>query len=135
MAEASPGARARPLSPHLQVWRWHVTLAASILHRFTGMALYVGLLMLAGWALALASGAAVYGGYMGLLASIPGKIILFGMTVALFFHLANGLRHLAWDVGKGFAPRTADATAWAALVFGLVAAAAVWIVAPMSGGL
>ncbi len=135
MAEASPGARARPLSPHLQVWRWHVTLAASILHRFTGMALYVGLLMLAGWALALASGAAAYDRYMGLLASIPGKIVLFCMTVALFFHLANGLRHLAWDVGKGFAPRTADVTAWAALVFGLVAAVVVWIVAPMSGGL
>jgi len=134
MAEASPSARARPRSPYL-VWRWHVTMTASILHRLTGVALYLGLLMLAGWALALASGPAAYGEYMGLLASIPGKSVLFGITVALFFHLANRLRHLAWDVGKGFAPRTADVTAWAALVFGLVAAVAVWIVAAMSGGL
>lgn len=133
MIEASPGERARPQSPHLQVWRWHITLAASILHRLTGIGLYVGLLVLAGWALALASGPEAYGAYMGLLGSILGRVVLFGMTVCLFFHLANGLRHLAWDAGKGFAPRTADATAWAALAFGVVAAAAVWIVAAMTG--
>ena len=135
MAEASPGARARPLSPHLQVWRWHITLAASILNRGTGMACYVGMLILAGWALALASGPAAYGGYMGLLGSIPGKVVLFALTVALFFHLAAGLRHLVWDVGKGFLPRTADATAWAALAFSVVASVTVWIVAALSGAL
>lgn len=133
MIEASPGGRARPLSPHLQVWRWHVTLAASILHRLTGLGLYAGLLVLAGWALALASGPGAYGAYMGLLGSILGRVVLFGLTVCLFFHLANGLRHLAWDAGKGFEPRTADATAWAALAFGVVAAVAVWIVAAMPG--
>ena len=61
--------------------------------------------------------------------------MLFGLTVCVFFHMANGVRHLAWDAGKGFAPRTADATAWAALAFGVVAAAAVWIVAAMDGAL
>ncbi|MBA3811984.1 MAG: succinate dehydrogenase, cytochrome b556 subunit [Caulobacteraceae bacterium] len=135
MIEASPGGRARPLSPHLQVWRWHVTLAASILHRLTGLGLYAGLLILTGWALALASGPGAYGAYMGLLGSILGRVVLFGLTVCLFFHLANGLRHLAWDAGKGFTPRTADATAWAALAFGVVAAAAVWIIAATSGAL
>jgi succinate dehydrogenase / fumarate reductase, cytochrome b subunit len=135
MAEASPGARTRPLSPHLQVWRWHVTMAASILHRATGVVLFGGALILAGWALALASGAGAYGAYMDVLASIPGRIVLFGVTVSVFFHMANGIRHLFWDMGKGFEPRTADTTAWIALVFGLVAALAVWIAAAMGGGL
>ena len=129
----TPGARARPLSPHLQVWRWHVTLAASILHRLTGMGLYVGLLILAGWALALASGPEAYNAYAGLLGSTLGKVVLFGLTVCVFFHMANGVRHLAWDVGKGFALRTANATAWAALAFGIVAAVGVWVVAAMEG--
>ncbi|MEO8926636.1 MAG: succinate dehydrogenase, cytochrome b556 subunit [Caulobacteraceae bacterium] len=133
MAEVSPGARARPLSPHLQVWRWHATMAASILHRVTGVALYGGALVLAGWALALASGPGAYGQYVGLLASIPGKIVLFAVTVSVFFHMANGVRHLFWDAGKGFDLRTADLTAWIAFAFGLVAALAVWAIAALHG--
>ena len=135
MAEASPRARARPLSPHVTIWRWHVTMAASILHRASGVALYGGALILAGWALALASGPGAYGDYMGLLGSVPGKIALFGLTVAIFFHLANGVRHLAWDMGKGFALRTADATAWLAMIFAVLAAAGVWGLAGMMGAL
>jgi len=134
MAEVSPGARARPLSPHVQVWRWHVTMAASILHRATGVALYGGALILAGWALALASGPGAYGAYMSILASILGRIVLFGVTVSLFFHMANGIRHLFWDAGKGFTPRTADRTAWLALAFGFAAAIAVWAAPLMFGG-
>jgi succinate dehydrogenase / fumarate reductase, cytochrome b subunit len=135
MAEVSPTARARPLSPHLQIWRWHVTMAASILHRATGVALYGAALILAGWTLALASGPAAYGAYMGLLGSLLGTIVLFGITVSLFFHLANGVRHLVWDAGGGFEPRTADRTAWFALAFGLVAALVVWATPLMSGSL
>ena len=135
MAEAAPGVRERPLSPHLQVWRWHVTLVASILHRATGVALYAGAVILAGWALALASGRDAYEGYAGVLGSIPGKIILFGITASFLFHLANGVRHLFWDAGKGFAPRTADATAVIALVFGLAGAMAVWLAAAATGAL
>jgi len=140
MAEVSPAAqeanqRVRPLSPHLQVWRWHVTMTASILHRATGVALYGGALILAGWALALVSGPDAYGDYMGALASIPGRVVLFGVTVSVFFHLANGVRHLFWDCGKGFDLRTADLTAWIALAFGFVAAVAVWAAAALSGAL
>lgn len=133
MAEASPSARTRPLSPFL-IWRWHVTMAASILHRATGVALYGGALILVGWALALASGPGGYVGYMSLLASIPGRIVLFGVTVSVFFHMANGIRHLFWDAGKGFTLRTADRTAWIALTLGLVAAIAVWAMPLMFGG-
>jgi succinate dehydrogenase / fumarate reductase cytochrome b subunit len=114
------------MSPHLQIWRWHVTMAASIATRASGVALYVGLLIVAGWALALALGASAYAGYMSVLASPIGLLVLFGITVSIFYHLAAGLRHLAFDSGKGFLPATANATAWAAFAFGIVAAVAVF---------
>lgn len=134
MAEASPGVRPRPLSPFM-IWRWHVTMAASILHRAAGVALYVGALILAGWAFALASGPDAYAAYKGLLGSIPGKVVLFGITVAVFFHLANGVRHLAWDLGQGFQPKTANATAVIAYAFAIAAAALVWAAAFAMGAL
>lgn len=134
MVEASPDApRAHPLSPHLQIWRWHVTMAASILHRATGVALFGGAILFAGWAVALASGAGAFHAYRDALAWPPMRLVLFAITVSLFFHMANGVRHLFWDFGKGFAKRTADATAWIAFAFALVASAAVWAFALMSG--
>jgi succinate dehydrogenase / fumarate reductase cytochrome b subunit len=135
MTEASPGLRERPLSPHLQVWRWHVTMLTSILHRATGVGLYVGALILAGWAIALATGPDAYMTYMGLLASPLGRLVMFGLTVAIFFHLANGIRHLVWDAGEGFEIKTADASGWAVIVFGVVAAVVTWIVAFFVGAL
>ncbi len=135
MADATPGLRARPLSPHVQVWRWHVTMAASILTRATGSALYGGALLLMGWALALASGPAAYDNYVGLLGSIPGKIVLFGLTLSAFYHLFAGLRHLVWDSGKGFTPAVASRSAWAAIGGAVVASVAVWVVAGLMGKL
>jgi succinate dehydrogenase / fumarate reductase cytochrome b subunit len=134
MVDASPGTRPRPLSPHLLHWRWHVTMAASILNRATGVALYAGWLVFAGWALALASGEDAYEAYAGVLVSIPGQIVLFGVAFSLFFHLAAGLRHLFWDFGKGFTPRNADGTAIGAFVFGLIAAIVLFVVAHLGGG-
>lgn len=128
------GPQDRPMSPHLQVWRWHVTMAGSILHRATGVALYVGLLVLAGWVLALAGGADSYGAYMGLLGSPLGLLVLFGLTVAFLYHLANGVRHLFWDTGHGFEPKTADMTGWAVIVFALVASVLIWIIAVLHLG-
>lgn len=125
--------RERPLSPHLQVWRWHVTMASSIFHRATGVALYVGALIGAGWAFALALGPGPYGTYTSLLGSIPGKLVLFGLTVSILFHLANGVRHLVWDSGKGFEIKLADATAIAAMVFSVVAAVFIWVIGFMTG--
>ena len=126
MAEVRVAPRARPLSPHLLHWRWHVTLAASITNRLTGGATYLGMLILAGWALALASGPDAYAGYMSVIGSLPGKVVMFGLTFALFFHLAGGLRHLFWDFGRGLRPSVADATAWGSYVFALTATIAVW---------
>lgn len=126
MNDASPGGRARPLSPHVQVWRWHVTMAASILNRAAGVAMYLGVLILTGLTLALASGPEAYAAYAGALGSWPGHVVLFGITAALFFHMANGVRHFIWDFGKGFSPKTADASALGAFAFAVAGAVIVW---------
>ena len=128
-AKAQPrGPQDRPMSPHLQVWRWHVTMLTSILHRATGIALYAGVLVLVGWVVALAAGADAFDAYGALLGSLIGLPVLFGLTVAFLYHLANGVRHLFWDSGKGFEPKTADMTGWAAIAFGVVAAVLIWII-------
>jgi succinate dehydrogenase / fumarate reductase cytochrome b subunit len=115
----------RPMSPFL-IWRWHITMATSILHRVTGAALYAGALLLVGWVVALAAGPAPYGAYTGLLGSPLGLVVLAGLTLCLFFHMANGIRHLAWDFGSGFKLHTADATAWLVIAFGVVATLGYW---------
>ena len=131
----SNAVRERPLSPHLQVWRWHVTMLSSILHRATGVALYVGALILAGWAVSLAAGPETYATFKSLLGSIPGKVVMFGLTLSTFYHLANGVRHLVWDAGHGLNVRSANASAIGVLAFTVVASIAVWIVAAMAGAL
>lgn len=110
-------------------------MAVSILNRITGAATYVGMFLLAGWALALASGQEAYETYMSILGSIPGKVVLFGFTVALFLHLAGGVRHLGWDLGKGYAKAQASASAWAVIIFAIVASVVVWLIAGMLGAL
>jgi len=130
MSEAKAGvARARPLSPHLQVWRWHLTLLVSIVHRGTGMVLYGGAIIAAGYAVALASGPDAFNTYRGLLASPIGLIVLVGLTFSAFYHLANGVRHLVWDSGKGFDPRVATMTAGVVIGFAVIATLAVWAAA------
>ena len=139
-AKAKAGApKARPLSPHLVggpkvfYWRWHLTMYTSILHRATGVMLYLGAFIGAGWALSLASGADAYANYMTLMGSPLGKLVMFGLTFSAFYHLANGVRHLAWDAGKGFEPRVADTTAATVIAFGVAATLAVWVIAFMAG--
>jgi succinate dehydrogenase / fumarate reductase cytochrome b subunit len=128
-----PKAADRPLSPHLLAWRAHLTMVVSISHRFAGMALYVGLLILAGWALALATGPDAFDQYRALLGSILGKLVLIALTFALFFHLANGVRHFFWDVGYGFEKRTADSTAVAVVAFAVTLTILIWGYAFMRG--
>ena len=125
----------RPLSPHLQVWRWHITMLGSILHRITGVGLYFGAFIAAGWALALASGPEWYGRVMQWLAHPLGRLVLVGLTLAFFFHLANGVRHLVFDAGKGLNPKLADMTGLAVMVFAVLATVAVWWVALAIGAL
>lgn len=127
--------RAPPLSPHLQVWRFHVTMYASILHRITGVGLYIGAFILAAWAVALAAGPGPYATFKHILGSIPGKVVMFGMTAAFFYHLANGVRHIVWDTGRGFDLKSANFNSIAALAFAAAATVAVWVIAGLTGAL
>lgn len=89
----------RPLSPHLQVWKWTLTMAMSIFHRASGVALVAGMLMLVWMLVAAASGSDAYNCFYSFASSIIGQIMLFGWTGAIYFHLLSGIRHLAMDVG------------------------------------
>ena len=133
VGRAARAVRAPPLSPHLGIWRWHITMAASIATRATGVALYVGALIVTAFAVCLAMGPDTYAGYLAVMGSAFGKLVLFGLTVSVFYHLAAGVRHLVWDAGKGFQPGTADRTAMLAFTFGIVASIAVWVIAFMTG--
>ncbi|MCP4329523.1 MAG: succinate dehydrogenase, cytochrome b556 subunit [Alphaproteobacteria bacterium] len=102
----------RPLSPHLQVYRWQITMALSILHRLTGVALAVGTFILVWWLLAAAAGPGPFETAQAVIGSWIGRLMLFGWSLALFYHLCNGIRHLAWDAGLGFEIKTMTATGW-----------------------
>lgn len=101
---------ARPLSPHLQIYRWYLTMATSILHRVTGSALVVGLLLFTWWLAAIAAGPESFAIVQAVMHNFFGWLVLFGFTLALFYHLANGIRHLAWDAGYGFDKAVAHKT-------------------------
>jgi succinate dehydrogenase / fumarate reductase cytochrome b subunit len=135
MSEAAKVPREPPMSPFLTVWRWHITMVTSILHRATGVALYVGALIGAAWAIALAQGPDAYAGFKHLLGSPIGKVVMFGLTLSFFYHLANGVRHLVWDIGKGFEVKTANATSVLVFAFAAAASVAVWAIAAMTGAL
>lgn len=102
----------RPLSPHLQVYRPQITSMLSILHRLTGIALGVGTLLLTYWLVAAATGPGAFDTAQGLIGSFIGRLLLFGWSFALFYHLCNGIRHLVWDAGYGFEMETAILSGW-----------------------
>ena len=133
MTDSSPGLPPRPLSPFTSVWRWHLTMFTSIAHRVTGVGLYLGALIAAGWVIALASGPEAFAQYTALLASPLGKFVLFGMTVSLFYHFANGVRHLIWDTGHALDIRSANLSAVFVLAFSITAAIGLWVIAAIDG--
>ena len=98
----------RPLSPHLQVYKWPISMASSILHRATGVALSVGTLLLVWWLAAAASSDASYATASGFIRSWFGVLLLLGWTASLWYHFCAGIRHLAWDAGYGFAKADVD---------------------------
>jgi succinate dehydrogenase / fumarate reductase cytochrome b subunit len=125
--------RERPLSPHLQVYRWQITMTMSILHRVSGVILTFGAFVLAWWLLAVAAGGDAYVRAAGCLASPLGRIMLFGFSLALVYHLLNGIRHLLWDAGWGFEIPEFYRTGWTVAVLTVALTAAIWFVA-LGGG-
>ncbi|MFO0995963.1 MAG: succinate dehydrogenase, cytochrome b556 subunit [Alphaproteobacteria bacterium] len=116
----------RPLSPHIQVYRPQLTSVLSILHRLAGMALAVGTLLLLYWLFAAAMGDASYERAQALTGSWLGRLLLFGWSLAFFFHLLNGIRHLLWDAGWGFDLKTAYASGWAVVIGTFVLTIVAW---------
>lgn len=119
----------RPLSPHLQVYKPQLTSVLSITHRATGVALALGLLLLVYWLLALAAGPESFAGARALLSSWIGRIVLFGFSFALFYHLCNGIRHLFWDAGLGFELKAVYASGWAVVAVSVALTALAWVIA------
>jgi succinate dehydrogenase / fumarate reductase cytochrome b subunit len=124
----------RPMSPHVSVWRWHVTMLGSILHRATGCALYVGAMLVVGWLFAMTFGPERYEEFAAIVASMPGQVILFGFTLSVVYHALNGVRHLFWDAGHGFNPSFASLTGWLVIVLSIVGTVAIWIAAGLVPG-
>jgi succinate dehydrogenase / fumarate reductase cytochrome b subunit len=116
----------RPLSPHIQVYKWQWTMMFSIVHRTTGVALSVGTLVLVWWLLSLATGPEAFTLAQTTLGSIVGRVVLLGWTWSLFYHLANGVRHLVWDVGWGFELGVAQASAWFVAALSIVLTLVSW---------
>src|SRR5580692_1111584 len=94
--------RARPTSPHWQIYRWEIGMSLSILHRITGGFLALGLIALSFWFVSLASGPDAYATASSVFGNPLGLLVLVGWTFAFLFHLLNGVRHLVWDSGRGF---------------------------------
>ena len=116
----------RPLSPHLQVYRWQLTSVMSILHRASGIALAVGAVLLVSWFGSAADGPASFAKFQGFLGSPIGLVVRFGCSVAFFYHLCNGIRHLWWDTGRGLELSGVYASGWTVLVATVVLTVIVW---------
>ena len=118
--------RSRPLSPHLQIYRLPISALISISHRVAGVLLAVGSLVLVYWLVAVASGPDAFADAQALLGSVVGRVLLLALTLALFYHLANGIRHLFWDAGFGFEPRTVRASGMLVIVASIVLTLVAW---------
>ena len=125
----------RPLSPHLQIYRWQLTSVLSILHQITGVALTAGTILLVWWLIAAANGPESFESAQWFLGSWLGLLLLFGWSVALFYHLCNGIRHLWWDTGSGLDLRSVYASGWAVLVGTAVLTILAWVIGMLQWGL
>ena len=119
--------RPRPLSPHLQVYRPQLTSVLSILHRGTGLFLVLGTVMIAFWVIALALGHNVFASYQAWLGSLVGKVLLVGWSFSLFYHWANGIRHLLWDAGWGYEIEWVYMTGWIVVLVSVVLTGLLWL--------
>jgi len=120
--------RARPMSPHLTVYRFRPTMAMSILHRITGGALYFGTVLVAWWLVAAASGPESFATASAAAGSILGRLVLFAYSWTLLHHMAGGIRHLVWDTGAALGREESTRMAVGTLVASLSATVLLWLV-------
>lgn len=125
----------RPLSPHLSIYRPQITSVLSITHRISGVALYAGLGLLIVFLGVVGYYPTYYAKLHECFTSILGRTLLFGWTLAFYFHFFNGIRHLFWDMGKGFDIPSVNKTGWLAIIFAVLASVFSWIVAYHNAGL
>ena len=125
-AKATP-LKNRPLSPHLTIYKPMLTMMMSIVHRITGAALYFGMLLLAWWLIAAASGPGAYANVQAFTGSFIGRLMVFAYTWALLHHLLSGIRHFFWDLGYGFKANEREALTWGALIGGISLTVLLWI--------
>ena len=128
-----PNGRVRPLSPHLQVWRFHLTMAGSILNRIAAGALSFGALFVVAWLGAAAFGPDAYAVFTAVMGSPIGLLIWFGLTLAGVYHLTAGVRHLIWDAGSGLTPKAATNATILSMVAAVVITLAFWVYLFASG--
>ena len=124
----------RPLSPHLQVYRWQVQMVSSILHRITGVALAIGSVVVVCGLLKLAGGEDDFNAFRQLVGSPLGMLLMIGWSWALFYHLCNGIRHLIQDGGAGFEIPQFVRSSWLSAIGSVVLTVAVWAYVLMAGG-
>ncbi|HHB83088.1 MAG TPA: succinate dehydrogenase, cytochrome b556 subunit [Devosia sp.] len=117
----------RPLSPHLQIYRFSLTMALSIVHRITGVGLYLGTGLLAWWLVAAAMGPDQLDFVNLVLGSWLGQLVLFGFTWALFHHMLGGIKHFIWDTGSGLEPANRQLLSWINIFGGLVLTGLAWV--------
>ena len=118
-----------PLSPHLQIYRWHISSLISITHRISGIINLLALILIFFWLLFLSFGENNYELFLLSINSFFGKFILIGFTWSMSFHLLSGIRHLAWDLGYGFEIKTANFSGMLVIIFSLVITIAFWLFA------
>ena len=116
----------RPLSPHLSIYRWPITMTLSILHRMTGVGMAVGLIVLAAWLINAAAGPDDYRQFEVVMSSLIGRLLLIAWSLAFFYHLCNGIRHLVWDSGRGFEKEQANRSAWVVIFVSIGLTAVFW---------
>ena len=117
----------RPLSPHLQVYKWQLTSLMSIGHRASGIALSLGSFLIVIWLVALAAGPELFAYVHQVISHWFGQFILLGFSVMLFYHLLNGIRHLSWDLGYGFDISNVYKTGYAVLIASLILTSITWL--------
>ena len=118
-----------PLSPHLQIYRWHISSLLSITHRISGLINLLALILIFFWLLVLSFGESNYESFLLIINSFFGKFILVGFTWSMIFHLLSGIRHLAWDLGYGFKIKTANISGIVVIFSSLILTIIFWLFA------